>query len=200
MNRKLIFPIVFLFGIVTALQAQEPKQKMKHLFNGKNLKGWLVPENNIWWTVEDGALWAKSGPEKRESILWTKAVFENFVLQADFKMGEGTVDSGIFLREEDVQIQIGISGSLKRDLTGSPYIPGKGYPVEAHNAQNVLDTAGWNTMKIEAKGSEFTVWLNGEQVMRYTAEKVARSGPIGLQLHAGNTMTIAFRNIKVAAL
>ena len=191
--------IIFLILITpTLLSAQEADFEMKKIFNGQNLEGWLEPENNIWWTVEDGVLWVKSGPEKRESILWTEEAYKNFVFQTDFKMGEGTVDSGIFLRDENVQIQIGISGSLQRDLTGSPYIPGKGYPVEADNS--VLDESGWNTMRIEARANHFKVWLNEQQVLDFTAEKAAQQGPIGLQLHAGNTMTIAFRNIKLLAL
>lgn len=194
---KLTILILMLFT-ATALPAQERKGKMKEIFNGKNLKGWRVPENNIWWTVDDGVLWVKSGPEKRESILWTEEVYKDFVFQTDFKMGEGTVDSGIFLRDENLQIQIGISGSLKRDLTGSPYIPGKGYPVEADNS--ALDESGWNTMRIEARGNHLKVWLNDQQVLDFRAEESAPQGPIGLQLHGGNTMTAAFRNMKIVGL
>ena len=64
-------------------------------------------------------------------------------------MGKGTIDSGIFIRTEKQQIQIGESGSLKRDLTGSPYIPGKGYPVEAENVKELLKMDDWNTMKVK---------------------------------------------------
>lgn len=111
MRTKLI--IAVLFFMATGLAAQDTDPGMESIFNGKSLEGWVVPENNIWWTVEDGILKAKSGPERKGSILWTEESHENFIFQTDFKMGEGTVDSGIFLRDENVQIQIGISGSLK---------------------------------------------------------------------------------------
>ena len=197
MRTKLLV-IITLFFAVGMVPVKEPK--MKKIFNGKNFKGWVVPENNIWWSAGDGVLSVKSGPDKKGSILWTEKEYEDFIVQTDFKMGEGTVDSGIFLRSEDQQIQIGISGSLKRDMTGSPYIPGKGYPVEAEGVKDLLKMDDWNTMKVRAKDNVYTVWLNGQEVMTYTSENVPEKGPIGLQLHPGNEMEIDFRNIMVAEL
>jgi hypothetical protein len=190
--------VLFLIG--TGLLAQKSNPKMKEIFNGINLNGWVAPENNIWWTVKDGILTAQSGPERRETILWTEESYEDFIFQTDFKMGEGTVDSGIFLRDENVQVQIGISGSLKRDMTASPYIPGKGYPVEAEKVKEVLNATGWNTLKVEARDNVVTVWVNDQKVMNYTVKKTVDQGPIGLQLHSGNFMIIHFRDIKVTEL
>ena len=186
--------------LAIAFQAQAQEVKMKPIFNGKNLKGWEVPENNIWWTVNDGVLSAKSDPDKVGSILWTKKDYRDFVLEADFLMGEGVVDSGFFLRSERNQIQIGISGSLKRDLTASPYVPGKGYPVEAKGVQDLLKPDGWNTMRIRLEDKTYTVWLNGKEVMTYTTDQIPEKGPIGIQLHPNNEMTIDFRNIKVGEI
>ena len=151
LSLALVLVSLFSFSIVNG---QEPK--MKKAFNGKNFKGWTVPENNIWYTAADGILSIKSGPDKKGSIIWTEKQYENFIIEADFKMGEGIVDSGFFLRTENEQIQIGISGSLKRDMTGSPYIPGKGYPVEATNVKNLLKLSDWNTMKIKADKKTYT--------------------------------------------
>ena len=197
MRIQLLLIISLLFALAMA-PVKEPK--MKRIFNGQNLEGWVVPENNIWWRAGDGLLSVKSGPDKKGSILWTKVEYVDFIVQTEFKMGTGTVDSGIFLRSEGQQIQIGISGSLKRDMTGSPYIPGKGYPVEAEGVGNLLKMEDWNTMKIRAKGNVYTVWLNGQEVIRYASDNGSEKGPIGLQLHPGNEMSIDFRNIMVAEL
>ena len=194
--KKLLASFLLLMVIVST-QAQDPK--LKKIFNGKNLKGWVEPANNVWWTVNDGVLFVKSTAEKKGSILWTESKYENFIIQADFLMGDGTVDSGIFLRSEHDQIQIGISGSLKRDLTASPYIPKKGYPVEA-KVKDILKLKDWNTMKVKVVGSTYTVWLNGAEVMTYTSENMPASGPIGFQLHPGNEMSCSFKNIRLAAL
>ena len=131
MNSKLLCCAVFLTS-ATALVAGP---KLKPIFNGKNLSGWEVPEGNDaagWYKAVDGVLKIQSGPKKKGSILWSKKKYRNFVVEFEFRMGEGRVDSGVHVRTKD-QIQIGISGSLNRDMTCSPYIPGKGYPVEAKN-------------------------------------------------------------------
>ena len=194
---KKLLASFLLLTVIVSTQAQDPK--LKKIFNGKNLKGWVEPANNVWWTVNDGVLFVKSTAEKKGSILWTENKYENFIIQADFLMGDGTVDSGIFLRSEHDQIQIGISGSLKRDLTASPYIPKKGYPVEA-KVKDILKLKDWNTMKVKVVGSTYTVWLNGAEVMTYTSENMPASGPVGFQLHPGNEMSCSFKNIRLAAL
>lgn len=194
---KKLLASFLLLTVIVSTQAQDPK--LKKIFNGKNLKGWVEPANNVWWTANDGVLFVKSTAEKKGSILWTESKYENFIIQADFLMGDGTVDSGIFLRSEHDQIQIGISGSLKRDLTASPYIPKKGYPVEA-KVKDILKLKDWNTMKVKVVGSTYTVWLNGAEVMTYTSDNMPASGPVGFQLHPGNEMSCSFKNIRLAAL
>ena len=198
MMPKIIFTLSLLICISISVNAQNVK--LKKALNGKNFKGWVVPDNNIWWTAEDGLLAAQSGPDKKGSILWTQKSYTDFVIETDFLFGEGTIDSGIFLRTNKQQIQIGISGSLKRDMTASPYIPGKGYPVEAENVANLLKLTDWNTIKVQAIGGEYKVWLNGEHVMTYVSDNAIDEGPIGLQLHPGKIMQISFRNIKIGKI
>ena len=198
MIQKIIFTLSLL--VCTSLCVNAQQVKLKSVFNGKNFKGWVVPENNIWWTVEYGLLAVQSGPDKKGSILWTEKDYTDFVIETEFMFGNGTVDSGIFLRNDKQQIQIGISGSLKRDMTASPYIPGKGYPVEAENVAELLKLTDWNTMKVQAIGNEYKVWLNGEHVMTYLSDNAIEKGPIGLQLHGNKNMQISFRNIKIGKI
>lgn len=183
-------------SLVLPLSAEE---KLTPIFNGKDLSGWKAPENNIWWLVNDGILQVRSGPDKKGSILWTEKEYENFVVELEFKFGEGTIDSGVHLRNED-QIQIGISGSLKRDMTASPFIPGKGYPVEAEGVKDLLKLDDWNHMRIEVRGMDYACWLNGKKVMSYTSDTGKPRGPIGIQLHGDRDMSIDFREITVAEL
>lgn len=200
---KYTFSLFFSLVFTLAVFGQEKAYKMKSVFNGENLKHWKVPSDNIWWSIEGDALWAKSDPDKKGSTLWTKKKYTDFVVQMEFKFGEGTIDSGIFMRgesPENAQIQIGISGSLKRDMTGSPYVPKKGYPVEAQGIKELLKMDGWNTIKAMAQGNSYKVWLNGKEVMNYTLENADLKGPIGIQLHPGREMSIQFKNILVARL
>ncbi len=193
---SIITLIMFVVGVASAQDV-----KMKSIFNGKNLKGWTVePEDNIWWEVEEGVLSVENDPSKTGSKLWTKKEYKDFIVDLDFLMGTGVVDSGIFLRSDVDQIQIGISGSLQKDMTGSPYIPGKSYPVEANGVPALLKLDDWNNMKVKLVDQTYTVWLNGEEVMTYTSENMPEKGPIGLQLHPNNEMSIQFKNIKVGKL
>jgi len=201
-------PLAVIFALLTVLPATSkevskeagPQIAMTSIFNGKNLDGWKVPKENIWWKVEGRVLKVRSGPEKKGSSLWTEKEYTDFVLEFDFKMGEGTVDSGILVRNHKEQIQIGISGSLKRDMTGSPYIQGLGYPVEAEGVQELLKLKDWNQMKIKVQGKQYTVWLNGKQVISYESATAIAKGPIGIQLHMGRQMAIDYRDIRLAEL
>ena len=198
MNTKLLCCALFL-GFAGGLFA-EPK--FKPIFNGKDLTGWKAPKGNDeagWYKAVDGVLKVQSGPKKKGSILWTTKIYRNFVMEFDFRFGEGVVDSGVHVRNQD-QIQIGISGSLKRDMTCSPYIPGKGYPVEAKNIKKLLKAKAWNTMRIQAIGKEYTVWLQGEKVMTYKSASAIEEGPLGIQLHGSRDMSIDYRNLKLAEL
>ena len=196
---KLIFSFIA-FSILLILQSTADDGELKSIFNGKDLTGWDVPDNNIWFTVKDGVLKLENGPQKKGQTLWTSDEYENFEVEFDFKMGKGTVDSGVYVRNSREQIQIGISGSLKRDMTGSPYISGKGYPVEAKGVKELLKLDDWNTMKICAEGEKYTVWLGGEKIMTYESDSAIKKGKIGIQLHGNRVMSIEYRNLKARSL
>lgn len=192
---KYVFTL--LIGLTSLVTTSTGQEMSTTIFNGTDLDGWMVPDSNVFWSAKDGILSAQSDPAQKGSILWTSKAYRDFILDLEFKMGDGIVDSGVFIRETKFQIQIGESGSLKRDMTASPYIPGKGYPVEASNIARLLKPNDWNTMRIQAEGKKATVWLNDEEVMTYTTEEVIEEGPIGLQLHPKRDMNIDFRNLTV---
>jgi hypothetical protein len=198
MQFKLIFGVVWLSLVGGVIGQPLPAP----IFNGKDLTGWEVPKGNDkagWYKAVDGVLKIQNGPKKKGSILWTKKKYRDFIMQLEFRFGEGVVDSGVHVRNAD-QIQIGISGSLKRDMTCSPYIPGKGYPVEAKDIKKLLKPKGWNQMMIQAIGKEYKVWLQGELVMTYSSASAIAEGPIGIQLHGNRVMSIDYRKLTVAVL
>jgi hypothetical protein len=191
-------PLAALAAVLFLVPARAD-EKLEPIFNGKDLAGWKAPENNVWYLVKDGILQIRSSPDQKGSILWTEEEHENFVMELEFKFISGTIDSGVHVKSED-QIQIGISGSLKRDMTASPYIPGKGYPVEAEGVKELLKMDDWNHMRIEVRGMEYAVSLNGKKVMTYKSETGKAKGPIGLQLHGNRDMAIDYRNLRLARL
>ncbi|PXX31448.1 DUF1080 domain-containing protein [Arenibacter sp. ARW7G5Y1] len=201
MKHAMVLLLFLTFGTSGMSQVLD-RTTMYTLFDGKALESWKIPDGGE-WTVKKGKIIAKNNPGKKGSILWTNESYNDFVVQLDFKMIKGNIDSGIFMRGEDKnnpQIQIGVSGSLKRDMTGSPYVPGAGYPVEAKNINRLLRLKGWNTIRARAVNNKYTVWLNGEEVMNYTLDNANLQGPIGIQLHPGREMEIHFKKVVIGKL
>jgi hypothetical protein len=193
---KILPFLLFLLSITSASAASTS------LFNGKDLAGWKIPSGNEkvgWYQAKQGILELRSGPKKKGSVLWTEKNYKDFEVDLEFRFVDGTIDSGIHLRNSD-QIQIGISGSLKRDMTCSPYIPGKGYPVEASDVAKLLNAKDWNKVKIRAVGPKYTTWLQGKEVMNYESGSAKDEGPIGIQLHGNRNMKIDFRNLTIKEL
>jgi hypothetical protein len=174
---------------------------MKPLFNGKDLSGWVVPSPNPFWRVENGVLVSESDEKMTGSMLWTEKKYGDFVIELDARW-EGTPDSGLFMRTPALQVQIGTSISQKRELTGSFYIPKQGYPehAQAKEAVKLLKRGDWNTIRVEAKGTTFKVWINGTPASQFTDAKYAEPGPIGLQIHPKLKMKVEFKNIRIAEL
>ena len=188
-----------LLRLLLPLLACLPAAAAEDLFDGRSLDGWRI-QGADYWSVRDGVLTGESDDRKQNSVLWTNRSFGDFTLEFDFRF-KGHVDSGVFLRQENDQIQIGISGSLKRDMTCSPYIANKrGYPVEAGKVADLLREGEWNTMKIEVRGREYRVSLAGREVMRYESPSAVEAGPVGFQVHPGLRMKIEFRHVRITSL
>jgi hypothetical protein len=167
------------------------------IFNGRDLSGWSPVEGRF-WRVEDGVLVGENDAALTGSMLRTEGSYGDVIVEAECRFA-GEIDSGIMLRKPELQVQIGVSRSLKRDMTCSFYTGT--YPEEARapRAAELLRPNDWNRIRVEAKGDTFTVWLNGERVSQYTAATYAEPAPIGLQIHKGLPMKVEYRNIRAAA-
>jgi hypothetical protein len=175
-----------------------PTQSLPSIFNGRDFSGWTLPAEP-YWKVVDGAIVGASDEAKKGSMLYTDKSYGDVIVEGEVRFS-GEIDSGIMLRKPEVQVQIGVSRSLKRDMTCSFYV-GK-YPEEAQapRAAELLKPGEWNRIRVEAKGDTFTVWLNGERVSQYTDGKYKDPGPIGLQIHGGLVMKVEFRDLRALAL
>jgi len=175
-----------------------PTASLPPIFNGHDLTGWKVP-NDSYWTVTDGVIVGQSDEAKKGSMLFTDKPYGDVIVELEVRF-TGEIDSGIMVRKPELQVQIGVSRSLKRDMTCSFYTGT--YPEEARAARaaEFLKAGGWNRIRLEAKGDTFTVWLNGEQVSQFKDPKYSEPGPIGLQIHGGLVMKVEFRDLRALAL
>jgi hypothetical protein len=193
-----ILPLVLVVGLFAGgLRAEST---LVPLFNGKDLTGWQAPDKEKFWRVEDGILIGESIEGLKESYLWTEKSYGDFVLEFDVRW-TGEIDSGVEMRKPNMQLQLGVSRSLKRDMTGSFYVGKPGYPEagQAKTAAQLLHPDGqWNHFRLEAKGTTFTVWINGQPASHYTDEKFSGAAPLGLQIHGGLKMRVEYRNIRLA--
>lgn len=188
-----------------ALRA-EAAPKLAPLFNGKDLAGFKTADSKEFWRVENGVLIGENNAAKKGNYLWTEKEYKDFVMEFDVRWKSDTargVDTGVEFRKPAIQLQLGISGSLKVDMSGSWYVGKPGYPEigQAKEAKTLMKPQGeWNTFRIEAKGNKFTCWINGKKASEYTDEKFSGAAPIGLQIHPGVDMKCEYRNVKLAEL
>lgn len=197
--------LVLLGAVVVTLTAATPlpaADALSPLFNGKDLTGWKAPVPNPFWKVTEGMLVGENDEKMKGNVLYTEQSYGDFVLEADARW-TGEIDSGFMVRKPELQLQIGVSRSLKKDLTCSFYTGGADKYPEAGQAKDLekhLKPGEWNAIRLMAKGDTFTVWLNGQKVSEYVNPKYSGAGPIGLQIHPGLKMKIEFRNIRAKAL
>jgi hypothetical protein len=192
-----------LAGLITlTFVARSAADDFKPIFNGKDLTGWKVPATNLFWKVVDGVIVGENDAAKKGSMLWTERSYGNFVFECEARWS-GEIDSGIMVRKPELQLQMGVSRSLKKDMTCSFYTGGKEKYPEAGQAKDLgkyFKPGDWNKYRLEARGNTFTVWLNGAQVTQYTNEKYPGAALIGLQIHPGLDMKVEFRNLRLKAL
>ena len=97
----ILFPVLLLF----VAGCSSNKDGLDSIFNGQDLSGWNY-KNADCWQVKDGILHAVNDPEQKGDILQTAKSYKNFIFQADFKFGEGRIDTGIFHEQLDISFYI----------------------------------------------------------------------------------------------
>jgi hypothetical protein len=179
-------------------------QTSKKIFDGNTLTGWNCDpvERLVDWKVE-GEQILGANPHKKGSILWTTKKYKDFDLTLEYITDTEHYDTGVFLRGESHQVQIGISGSLKKDMTACVYAPkdkNGSYPVHADKIPEFHKVGEWNKLRIVTTGKRIQTFLNGEPFVDYTGVVIPNEGPVGLQLHPNVDMKVRFKNITIKEL
>ncbi len=204
MNRIWFPALLFVFALSASSDSHADDHAMK-LFDGKTLDGWEVRPaegNEDHWSVEDGMIVAEN-VNKKGSYLWTNKDYKDYELELEYQTPSDYYDTGVMLRGDGHQVQIGISGSLQKDMTGCIYAPKDkrgSYPGKTDKIAKHHKVGDWNHLRIVLTGKRVQTFLNGEPFVDYTGVAINDEGPIGLQLHAGHHMKIRFKNIKLHEL
>jgi len=189
---------IFLLALVTVPTVGQS------LFNGKDLSGWTIYGTEKWF-VENGELVCESGPDKQYGYFATNKTYKDFELTVDFKQ-ESNGNSGVFFHSSIEGTKIAgwqAEVAPSNGYTGGIYESyGRGWLIQPTAEKlKLLKEGSWNTMKVRVQGSTVTTWLNGEQMITLTDEKIgAISGKIALQIHDGGGVRVRWRNISVTEL
>jgi hypothetical protein len=146
------------------------------LFDGRNLDNWNQI-GNANWRLEDGAVVADKG----DGFLVSKKDYADFQLRAEFWV-DADANSGIFIRCTNPEKMGGASYEVNIWDTRPDPSYGTGAIVNLAKV-NPMPRAGgkWNVYEITAKGSTFTVILNGQKTVDGAQDAKFASGRIALQ-------------------
>ena len=196
--------LTLILSLATLVTGPAAEPKFEPLFNGKDLTGFKAADSKDFWRVEGGVLIGENDAAKKGNYLWTEKEYGDFVLEFDVRwkgVGPRGVDTGVEMRKPNIQLQLGVSGSLKVDMSGSFYVGKAGYPEagQAREAKTLMKPEGeWNHFRLQAKGDTFTCWINGQKASEYTDPKFSGPAPLGLQIHPGVEMKVEYREVKIA--
>lgn len=208
--KKIIFVSLFLFLAISGFS-----QKKESLFNGKNLKGWIIyvkdptikPENYFY--VKDGVIETVGVPT---GYIRTKKAYSNYRLHVEWRFPEKPVNSGVFihtngpdqiwpahyqcqLKDQNAGDFIVNATGEKATVRGTEYVgTEKVKPIAPKMHESNEKKAGeWNSYDITCKGSTVEIKVNG-LLQNKATDCSMTSGYIGLQ---GEGCKIQFRNIWI---
>ena len=175
------------------------------LFDGKNLDH-FSPIGNANWRLEDGSVVADKG----NGFLVTKEAYADYQIRAEFWV-DADANSGIFIRCTDPE-KIGSANAYEVNIwdTRPEQSYGTGAIVNVAKVDPMPHAGGkWNVMEITAKGSSFTVVLNGQKTVDAAQDAKFASGRIALQHGDGvkddkgvvnDRGVVKFRKVEIKSL
>jgi len=212
-------------GALVPLALAEPDGSSAHpsqdaprpvrLFDGATLEGWTTSggryDGAAVWTVEDGALTGRVGPNGEGGLIYTTRSYTCFDLQLECRM-DYPYDSGVFVR------MLPPSSGLKGVQATLDHRPGgeiaamyaDGFLFHNTEAEQYFLKDEWNRVRVRVTGFDprVQVWINGRPVTDYKLPAgtpgFASRGLIGLQVHGADaeaaSREVQFRNIGIVEL
>jgi hypothetical protein len=192
------------------------------LFNGKDLKGWLVESgDHNQWRVVDGTILASGHGLKSLNHLLSERDYTDFVLRFDYRPIKAPWSScaafraavGETVRGKDGVIPwhpylgLGLSGP-QRSLPPGNILWNQGKLLPATRAVVMKGLNEWNEVEMEIRNHQLYMAVNGEEVRRTNLEEIAQlpgalpgfqraSDRIGFAAFDGD---VQYRNIRIKDL
>lgn len=194
------FVLIAAFAPASASLSGQDKKGWITLFNGKDLTGWHIrnPQGANGWKAMDGVL-VNTPPS---TDIQTDAEFYDFQLHIEFKVTEGSGNSGVYLRDKyEVQIFNSYGKPIVDNGCGALY-------RRVAPSVNAAKPAGeWQTYDITFIGKRLAVTHNGQKILDVAdvgpmgtgaaSNRADSPGPLRLQ---GDHDAVSFRNIRIRPL
>lgn len=197
---KLLFAVLTLSCVTTAACGDE--EVWTPLFNGKDLTGWHTKPGGAWEVVDGAIVGTSEKTEKRHGLLVSDKAYSNFTIKLKFKATSG--NSGFYFRSEPIDHNVGIKGfQAEVDTTmatGGLYETlGRAWVKKPDKdvMEKLYKPGEWTDMTVHADGGTIQVSINGKQVIELKDDPGASKGHFALQLHGGDKMHVAFKDIKI---
>lgn len=198
----------------SAIYAQESSVKSISLFDGKTLKGWKTvdPADQQLWSVSDSIIICGDGVKAipANTYLATEKEYGDFEFRCVFRLSgdpaTGLINSGIQYRSKiKNKIIIGYQADIGDGYWGDIYDEhrrGKLVGGDLSILRHVLKADGWNTYIIRVKGNHHELYINGVKTCDYREKdiKIPARGVIAVQIHAGGTGKVEFRDLTLTPL
>ncbi|QEH32068.1 Serine/threonine-protein kinase PrkC [Aquisphaera giovannonii] len=191
------------------------------LFNGKDLKGWVIDggSGNVWKADRGDLLIRGTGDYRKLGYLLTRQSYGDFLLRFEYRQFAGS-NSGVAFhafpsdavaglpRHPEISLQpFGANFEPTGTLLWSTNNESRD-AIQPDRPAEVRSPSLWNTMEVEHRGGKLRVACNGQDILTTDLALLAarpealpgmrrRSGRVGLQAHTGE---VRLRNIRIKRL
>jgi dienelactone hydrolase len=175
------------------------------LVAGDDLTGW-EGDSTIWKAI-NGSIVGKTLKLDHNDFLASRTTYGDFILKATFRLKDGAGNSGIMFRarRQGAHEMSGYQADIGENYWGSLYDESrrnKTLVAAAEPALKKLHKNLWNQYLIRAIGDDVRLSLNGVESVHYVEKDgaIARSGALGLQVHAGGPTEVEFKDLYIQKL
>jgi hypothetical protein len=208
MKRQLACLAALLFALVTVGRAQEQKATEPlpkpgpdgkiALFNGKDLSGWYGDETVF--KAENGELVGKTEKGlKRNEFLKSRFEVGDFRLVLQMKLVPNSANSGVQFRSVPFQghEMKGYQADAGAGWWGKLYEESARGMLVDKGGEQWVNKDDWKTYEIVAVGNRILMAINGHQTVDFEDPKGAKTGLLGLQVHAGGPTEVRWKDLQL---
>lgn len=179
--------------------AETGRSAWRPAFDGATLAGWKCTGAGG-WRIEQGVLvGTHAASEPKHGVLLSDAEAGDFSLRLKFKATRG--NSGLYFHcapADDAVAAKGMQAEIdpEKDSGGLYETLGRGWVAQAAEGQALVKSGEWNELAVIALGPRVATFLNGKRVLDVAAGGAA-TGRFGFQLHGGQDVEVAFKDIEI---